>query len=67
MEFSYDCLQYCSFQILGKLTSLVLDRHNILALNYSAVFDGPINQKLEHLRISNGNITDIPIEFLQVT
>lgn len=53
-------------QILGKLTALTVDNHNISALEAGSFADGPISQKLERLIVSNGNVSDIPIEFLQV-
>lgn len=32
----------------------------------SIAFDGPISQTLERLHISNGNLTEVNVEFLQV-
>lgn len=53
--------------MLGKLTTLTVDTHNISRLEASAIGDGAISGKLERLHITNGNISDIPIEFLQVS
>ncbi|XP_031640244.1 protein artichoke [Contarinia nasturtii] len=53
-----------SFKILGKLMYLKLNRHHITTLDPSA-FDGPIKEKLERLHLSNGNLSEISIEFLQ--
>lgn len=53
--------------MLGKLTTLIVDIHNISQLKASAFADGAISGKLERLHITNGNISDLPIEFLQVS
>lgn len=57
---------FVSLQVLGKLVKLKLDKHNITKLEASAFANTPGSQRLERLHISNGNISDVAVEFLQV-
>lgn len=53
------------FQVLGKLVKLKLNRHNITTLEVSALANTAASQRIERLHISNGNISDVAVEFVQ--
>lgn len=53
-----------AIQILGNLTMLTLDNHNISSLPPAAFGDGDINGRLLRLHISNGNLTTFNFDSL---
>lgn len=59
-------LLFTVLQILGKLTSLNINGHSVNKLLPDDISDGYYNQHLEYLRITNGVLEDIELEFLQV-
>lgn len=53
-------------QILGNLTHLKIDHHEINSLDKDIFFESAANERLERLHLSNGRIGELMSESFQV-